>query len=75
MTVADLVTKVQLYDPSLDGPWLEHVYEVADHAHEGQRRASGEPYVAHPLAVADTGSRYDHRNAPFQGGVRLSTRR
>src|ERR1700733_11524112 len=53
MTIADLVSKVQQYDPSLDGAWLEHVYEVADHAHEGQRRASGEPYVAHPLAVPD----------------------
>ncbi len=53
MTIADLVTKVRQYDPSLDGAWLEHVYEVADRAHEGQRRASGEPYVAHPLAVAD----------------------
>ncbi|MGZ3576684.1 MAG: RelA/SpoT family protein [Vulcanimicrobiaceae bacterium] len=28
------------------------VYEVADHAHEGQRRASGESYIEHPLAVA-----------------------
>lgn len=53
MTIADLVTKVQQYDPSLDGPWLEHVYEVADRAHEGQRRASGESYIAHPLSVAD----------------------
>ncbi|MBV8298629.1 MAG: bifunctional (p)ppGpp synthetase/guanosine-3',5'-bis(diphosphate) 3'-pyrophosphohydrolase [Candidatus Eremiobacteraeota bacterium] len=53
MTIADLVTKVRQYDPSLDGAWLERVYEVADRAHEGQRRASGEPYVAHPLAVAD----------------------
>ncbi|HEY0394389.1 MAG TPA: bifunctional (p)ppGpp synthetase/guanosine-3',5'-bis(diphosphate) 3'-pyrophosphohydrolase [Candidatus Elarobacter sp.] len=53
MTIADLVSKVQQYDPSLDGAWLERVYEVADRAHEGQRRASGEPYVAHPLSVAD----------------------
>jgi GTP pyrophosphokinase len=53
MTVADLVAKVQQYDPGLDGAWLEHVYEVADRAHEGQRRASGESYIAHPLAVAD----------------------
>ena len=53
MTVQDLVTKVQQYDPSLDGAWLERVYEVADRAHEGQRRASGESYIAHPLAVAD----------------------
>jgi GTP pyrophosphokinase len=53
MTIADLVTKVRQYDPSLDGAWLERVYEVADRAHEGQRRASGESYIAHPLAVAD----------------------
>jgi guanosine-3',5'-bis(diphosphate) 3'-pyrophosphohydrolase len=53
MTVSDLVTKVQQYDPSLQGAWLERVYEVADRAHEGQRRASGESYIAHPLAVAD----------------------
>jgi guanosine-3',5'-bis(diphosphate) 3'-pyrophosphohydrolase len=53
MTIAQLVTKVQQYDPTLEGPWLESVYELADTAHEGQLRASGEPYVEHPLAVAD----------------------
>jgi GTP diphosphokinase / guanosine-3',5'-bis(diphosphate) 3'-diphosphatase len=53
MTIHDLVAKVQQYDPSLEGAWLEHVYEVADRAHEGQHRASGESYIAHPLAVAD----------------------
>jgi GTP pyrophosphokinase len=53
MTIADLVAKVQQYDPSLDGGWLERVYEVADRAHEGQHRASGESYIAHPLAVGD----------------------
>ena len=53
MTINDLIAKVQKYDPSLDGPWLTAVYELADTAHEGQRRASGESYIAHPLAVAD----------------------
>src|ERR1700737_4520008 len=53
MTVTDLVTKVQQYDPTLEGAWLERVYEVADRAHQGQHRASGESYIAHPLAVAD----------------------
>ncbi len=52
MTIAELVEKVQTYDPSLDGEWLRRVYEVADRAHEGQRRASGESYIEHPLAVA-----------------------
>ena len=28
-------------------------FELADKAHEGQLRASGEPYIMHPLAVAE----------------------
>ncbi len=52
MTIAELVSKVQTYDPSLDGEWLRRVYELADRAHEGQRRASGESYIEHPLSVA-----------------------
>jgi GTP pyrophosphokinase len=52
MQIAELVAKVKTYDPSLDGSWLMRVYEMADRAHEGQRRASGEGYIEHPLAVA-----------------------
>ena len=52
MTIQELITRVQLYDPSFDGGWLMRVYELADAAHEGQRRASGESYIEHPLAVA-----------------------
>ncbi|MHB8442342.1 MAG: RelA/SpoT family protein, partial [Candidatus Tyrphobacter sp.] len=52
MTVDELIAKVSSYDPSLDGAWLRRVYETADLAHEGQHRASGESYIAHPLAVA-----------------------
>jgi guanosine-3',5'-bis(diphosphate) 3'-pyrophosphohydrolase len=53
MDIADLVTRVQAYDPSLDGSWLKRVYEVAHKAHTGQHRASGEDYIEHPLAVAE----------------------
>ena len=52
MTIAELIGAVQTYDPTLDGEWLRRVYEVADRAHDGQRRASGESYIEHPLAVA-----------------------
>jgi len=52
MTIAELTKAVQAYDPSLDGEWLRRVWEVADRAHDGQRRASGESYIEHPLAVA-----------------------
>ncbi|HZY99410.1 MAG TPA: bifunctional (p)ppGpp synthetase/guanosine-3',5'-bis(diphosphate) 3'-pyrophosphohydrolase [Candidatus Baltobacteraceae bacterium] len=52
MTIQELITRVQLYDPSVDGAWLMRVYELADAAHDGQRRASGESYIEHPLSVA-----------------------
>ena len=52
MTISELISAVRSYDPTLDGQWLERVYEVADRAHDGQRRASGESYIEHPLAVA-----------------------
>jgi len=48
----ELIAKVQSYDPTMDAAWLRGVYELADSAHEGQRRASGEDYIEHPIAVA-----------------------
>lgn len=52
LTINDLIDKVSLYTrPSeLDMVWL--AYEVANKAHEGQKRKSGEPYIVHPLATA-----------------------
>jgi len=32
---------------------LESAYEFSELAHEGQFRVSGEPYISHPLAVAN----------------------
>ena len=31
---------------------IDKAFELADRAHDGQKRASGEPYITHPLAVA-----------------------
>lgn len=33
---------------------LEHAIDFATTAHTGQKRLSGDPYITHPLAVADT---------------------
>ncbi len=34
-------------------PLLDKAYEVALKAHEGERRMNGDPYIVHPLAVAE----------------------
>ncbi|MGH9641986.1 MAG: HD domain-containing protein, partial [Terriglobales bacterium] len=38
--------------PRADTRTIRRAYRVADRAHEGQKRKSGEPYITHPLAVA-----------------------
>ena len=50
--IDDLIARVQSYDPTVEAKWLHAVYEVAEGAHDGQHRASGESYIEHPLAVA-----------------------
>jgi len=52
VTITELIERVRRYEPSADPEWLTRVYELAVAAHQGQRRASGESYVEHPLAVA-----------------------
>ena len=40
------------YLPVEQLPLLRHAWEVGAAAHEGQTRKSGEPYITHPVAVA-----------------------
>jgi GTP pyrophosphokinase len=39
------------HHPGADTTTLERAYEVAERAHRGQVRKSGEPYITHPVAV------------------------
>ncbi|HEV8087451.1 MAG TPA: bifunctional (p)ppGpp synthetase/guanosine-3',5'-bis(diphosphate) 3'-pyrophosphohydrolase [Actinomycetota bacterium] len=47
-----LQRKVRSYNPKGDLKALESAYQTAEAAHAGQRRLSGEPFIEHPLAVA-----------------------
>ena len=37
---------------SFDVKKIKEAYELAQKAHQGQTRVSGEPYISHPIAVA-----------------------
>mgnify|MGYP000899869767 CR=1 FL=1 len=50
--VSALVRRVGERFPGTDADIVRRAYRVAEHAHRKQTRASGEPYVTHPLAVA-----------------------
>jgi len=49
----DLVEKVQAYYPEADAELLRRAYVFSAMEHRGQVRHSGEPYLVHPLEVAD----------------------
>ncbi|MEE1030695.1 MAG: bifunctional (p)ppGpp synthetase/guanosine-3',5'-bis(diphosphate) 3'-pyrophosphohydrolase [Ruminococcus sp.] len=46
-----LIDRVKKYHPSADISMIEKAYHIADEAHKGQVRKSGEPYIIHPLCV------------------------
>jgi len=48
-----LEERVRAYTPNLDAQRLYTAFTFADAAHHGQLRKSGEPYIIHPLAVAE----------------------
>ena len=47
----ELISSVKKYHPSTDISMIEKAYRIADEAHKGQVRKSGEPYIIHPLCV------------------------
>jgi GTP diphosphokinase / guanosine-3',5'-bis(diphosphate) 3'-diphosphatase len=50
--VDSVMRTVRMHHPKADPSVIERAYTVAERAHEGQKRRSGEPYITHPIAVA-----------------------
>ncbi len=48
----ELITSVRKYHPSTDISMIDKAFQIANNAHKGQVRKSGEPYIIHPLCVA-----------------------
>jgi GTP pyrophosphokinase len=52
-SIHDLIERVQRYNPGAQVDLIRRAYDFSARAHEGQVRRSGEPYLQHPLAVAE----------------------
>ncbi len=52
VTIDDIIEAVQKYQSHADVTLIRKAYDLANAAHAGQKRASGESYIIHPLCVA-----------------------
>ncbi|MDQ3538749.1 MAG: HD domain-containing protein, partial [Actinomycetota bacterium] len=48
-----LMTALKANSPKVDVKMVLRAYEVAEGAHQGQMRSSGDPYIVHPVGVAE----------------------
>lgn len=51
--LSDILDKVNVYAPGADIDLVQRAYLLSARCHAGQVRKSGEPYLVHPIAVAD----------------------
>jgi guanosine-3',5'-bis(diphosphate) 3'-pyrophosphohydrolase len=51
-TLPELLAEIPRYQPGANLDLVRRAYAFSEEVHDGQRRASGEPYHLHPLAVA-----------------------
>ena len=49
----ELTEKIHAYDPKADTGLIDAAYVLAMKAHGSQKRDNGDPYISHPVAVAD----------------------
>jgi GTP pyrophosphokinase len=54
----DLARLVATYDQRADAAMIERAFQVAAAAHAGQQRENGDPYITHPVAVAQILAQY-----------------
>jgi GTP pyrophosphokinase len=53
MTLEQIYNNIAKYAPDFDRGLIERAWKMAESAHSGQVRESGEAYIVHPLAVAE----------------------
>jgi len=54
MNIDELIAKIKKYNPDADILLVERAYKFAEEKHKNKKRASGDDYITHPVAVANT---------------------
>ena len=65
----ELTEKIQAYDPKANTGLIDAAYVLAMQAHGAQRRDNGDPYITHPVAVADILAGYRLDTASIATGL------
>ncbi len=61
--LGDILDEIHLYNPGADVDLINKAYVFSAKVHQGQKRRSGEPYLTHPLEVANILAKM-HLDAP-----------
>ncbi|NLP14276.1 MAG: bifunctional (p)ppGpp synthetase/guanosine-3',5'-bis(diphosphate) 3'-pyrophosphohydrolase [Clostridium sp.] len=48
-----LIRKIRKYNPDCDFDLIEKAHNISLEAHQGQQRVSGDPFIVHPMEVAN----------------------
>ena len=67
--IQEILDKVAANNQNADLELIQRAYVFAATAHAGQTRLSGEPYLSHPLAVADTLADMGFDDPPVAAGL------
>ena len=51
--ISGLIARIRSYDPKADTDVVEAAFRLAAEAHREQKRDNGDPYITHPVAVAE----------------------
>src|ERR1035441_1379194 len=51
--ISRLIARIRSYDPKADTGVVEAAFRLAAEAHRAQKRDNGDPYIVHPVAVAE----------------------
>ncbi len=51
-TFADFLSELKKINSAIDSDLIKRAYEFAESVHADQKRASGRPYISHPIGVA-----------------------